>query len=192
MNFKTSLVAASLLSASALAFAASPVTLASPSPAQPSILIGSFSALVSGAEFSFLVKAGDVLDKITVASTHSSKSKTGLAGSFVQTAGFDITKVYFDNQAVGADIAPLPTASQSNNTWNMVDFDNWSFAPGQQLTAGLHVIKIEGLSKAGGGFTGNVQITAGLTPAVPEPQTYALLLAGLGAIGFAARRRAAV
>ncbi|MDR5171801.1 SdiA-regulated domain-containing protein [Methylobacillus flagellatus] len=29
------------------------------------------------------------------------------------------------------------------------------------------------------------------TPAVPEPETYALLLAGLGLLGFAARRRAA-
>ena len=31
--------------------------------------------------------------------------------------------------------------------------------------------------------------TAGATPAIPEPQTYALLLAGLGAVVFIAVRR---
>ena len=28
-----------------------------------------------------------------------------------------------------------------------------------------------------------------ITPAIPEPQTYALMLAGLGVVGFMARRR---
>jgi len=35
----------------------------------------------------------------------------------------------------------------------------------------------------------NTKITAGVTPSVPEPQTYALLLAGLAAIVFVAVRR---
>jgi hypothetical protein len=35
----------------------------------------------------------------------------------------------------------------------------------------------------------NTKIAAGVTPSVPEPQTYALLLAGLGAIVFVAVRR---
>ena len=37
--------------------------------------------------------------------------------------------------------------------------------------------------------TTNSQITAGATPRIPEPRTYALLLAGLGAIVFVAGRR---
>lgn len=37
----------------------------------------------------------------------------------------------------------------------------------------------------------NVSITAAVTPAVPEPSTYAMLAAGLAAVGFMARRRKA-
>jgi len=34
-------------------------------------------------------------------------------------------------------------------------------------------------------------VTFGIAAAVPEPETYALMLAGLGLVGFAVRRRAA-
>lgn len=46
---------------------------------------------------------------------------------------------------------------------------------------------------SGGGYAtafGSVRVTAfGVTQAVPEAETYAMMLAGLGLIGFAARRR---
>jgi hypothetical protein len=41
----------------------------------------------------------------------------------------------------------------------------------------------------GQGNTGAVGVTDGPVPGIPEPETYALMLAGLGAIGFMARRR---
>ncbi len=41
-----------------------------------------------------------------------------------------------------------------------------------------------------GGATGAIGSTTVMTP-VPEPETYALMLAGLGAMGFVTRRRKA-
>ncbi len=42
-----------------------------------------------------------------------------------------------------------------------------------------------------GMFTANVNIAGGSVAAVPEPETYALMLAGLALVGFSARRRQA-
>lgn len=54
------------------------------------------------------------------------------------------------------------------------------------LSAGSYFLKIDGYvaSPAGGSYSGNLAIAA-----VPEPETYGMLLVGLGLIGFVARRR---
>jgi PEP-CTERM motif len=52
------------------------------------------------------------------------------------------------------------------------------------FTGPLQLI-VNGTSGGNGSYSGNLNITA----AVPEPETYALLLAGLGLVGFAARRK---
>jgi len=48
----------------------------------------------------------------------------------------------------------------------------------------------QGLADEGWGLN-NIKITGNAVTPVPEPETYALLLAGLGAVGFMARRRSA-
>jgi len=50
------------------------------------------------------------------------------------------------------------------------------------------------ISPVGAGFASGFRITQGrgsvnFTAPIPEPETYALLLAGLGAVGWVARRR---
>ena len=52
--------------------------------------------------------------------------------------------------------------------------------------AGNYYINVTGITTApaGGIYTGAISVTA-----VPEPETYAMMLAGLAALGFLARRR---
>jgi len=63
-------------------------------------------------------------------------------------------------------------------------FEQYTFSAAS-LAAGLYTIYVTGTGTAGSSYTGNVVITS----PVPEPETYALVLAGLGAIGFMGGRR---
>lgn len=64
--------------------------------------------------------------------------------------------------------------------------DKWSIAA-PQLTAGNYYFKILGnvVSNTGGSFAGNGHVIS----TIPEADTYAMLLAGLGVVGIVARRR---
>ena len=55
---------------------------------------------------------------------------------------------------------------------------------GANLGAGTYTLHLEGTSTGQGAFGGNVAFTA-----VPEPATWAMMLLGFGAVGFAMRRR---
>lgn len=55
------------------------------------------------------------------------------------------------------------------------------------LTAGTYTLQVRGMVSglAGGSYAGVLNVT----PPIPEPETYALLLAGLGMVGAMARRK---
>ena len=87
--------------------------------------------------------------------------------------GFKISSVLF-----GSTPFSFTTTSVGGST-----FDQYTFAAAS-LVAGTYTIFVDGAGTAGSAYTGNVVISA-----VPEPQTYALLLAGLGAVGFLGLQR---
>ena len=64
----------------------------------------------------------------------------------------------------------------------------WSLpAAGVSLTPGTYTLSLTGVNSASGGsYGGNFAVTA---LAVPEPESYVMLLAGLGLMGFVGRRR---
>lgn len=68
-----------------------------------------------------------------------------------------------------------------------------TLASSANLTATGYTLVINGTSLGNAGYTGIIALTAPgggpVTPPVPEPETYAMLLAGLGMLGFIARRR---
>jgi hypothetical protein len=64
--------------------------------------------------------------------------------------------------------------------------DNESyFLPTMTLPAGAYTLQITGVNSPGqAAYSGNISIAA-----IPEPETYVMMLAGLMAVGFVARRR---
>ena len=74
----------------------------------------------------------------------------------------------------------LWSGSESLFTYNGDNTTNFS----SSLAAGDYVIKVTGNANGSHGGTYGFAMTL-----VPEPETYAMLLAGLGLIGFATRRR---
>jgi hypothetical protein len=65
--------------------------------------------------------------------------------------------------------------------------DYWKFTT-TGLTAGSYYIAVNGVIQGAGGGTYTSNVNFALAP-VPEPETYAMMAAGLGLLGFMARRR---
>ena len=89
----------------------------------------------------------------------------------------------------GVNLGTIASGDASSfNSWTFFD----SVAPGASFIAGVNTLTftVTNLARNGGNPTGlRVEFLDSSVTAVPEPETYALMLAGLGIIGFVARRR---
>ncbi|MDC8773920.1 FxDxF family PEP-CTERM protein [Roseateles albus] len=163
MNFKSSVIAAALFAASFAASAVGPGNLGAIDNKTTNI----GNTFLVGATFSDnyvfdLVNPGETFGSVTF----SSKGSFGLSNVVVTLSGGSI---------VGSALDTDPTAE-------------FGFTG---LTAGHYTLNISGkaIGSLGGSYGGVIEA---MTAPVPEPTTYALLLAGLGAVGFVARRRKSV
>jgi len=97
----------------------------------------------------------------------------GLTSSVIGGSyGFDITSAAFDGTPF-ADFSAV---------YGSVAIDAFTFSA-PAISAGLHTITVFG-TNLGSTYHANVTVTP-----VPEPESYALLLAGLGVLAFVTSRR---
>lgn len=163
MNFKSALIAAALTVTSIASLAVSPGNLGVIDNKTTDIG-NSFAATMKGQTFSddylfSIVNPGDAFGSVTF----SSRGSFTLSNVLVSLTGTGIT-----GSAADTD----PSADFGFNG----------------LSAGNYVLNVTGkiTGNLGGSYGGVLEAA---TAPVPEPETYALMLAGLGAVGFMARRR---
>jgi hypothetical protein len=159
----------SLLLAATLAFS-SAAALAAPVPTYIDVTVTG-SGPTWTAEYGASHTAGDFIDVYTFLPS----SVTGLTDisfyNFARSTAFNIT-------FTGAELSGVPIPYTNSGG---VGF---SFGGLIADFTGPLVLTISGTSGATGSYAGTLNVSA-----VPEPETYAMMLGGLGLLGFMARRR---
>ena len=137
-----------------------------------------------------------------VCDDHANSDASGLPGSFIATIGISPTIAGFGATAAYTLTPASPLSLAANTTyWIQVAFPASGAPPAWDRTDPSNAPS-SGLAtfigyefNQGSGFapstTFNAIIVEGrsLAAAVPEPETYAMLVVGLGLLGFAARRK---
>jgi len=167
MNFKSTILAAALLVASAVASANTTIVLNATS--KPN----SYAATFAGAD------AINTFDLDLSNFTSAGKFVGQVSANFTGGAGYNVTSVKLD----GINFLPLVNYQLDDS-----GADYWVLRL-PTLTSTLHHIVVTGTPlESSQGFTGSLSLVAA---PVPEPETYAMMIAGLGLVGFMARRRKA-
>ena len=145
--------------------------------------------LIGNGFFDFLPGNGVYVD------LDGSTSKAGLltsptlnlTGGMTYTATFDLAGSHRGSTETGTVTFGSATLSYSVASGDGFAATSLSFTP---TTSGAYTLSFQ---NAGGDNVGalldNVAVNPAVTGLVPEPQTYALMLAGLAAVGMLSRRR---
>ena len=159
-----------LIVATAMALAAS-ATFAADTPPGP-------LDLSSGSNSFGFNPTGMFVDTYTFTLADTSWLIAGQASTTkVGSQDLDITSILI--KSGGATVGSFAANAGSNDA-----VENYSLAQ-LLLAPGAYSLVVSGMnSDAKASYSGNVAVAA-----IPEPETYALMLAGLAAVGFIARRR---
>jgi Protein of unknown function (DUF642)/PEP-CTERM motif len=125
----------------------------------------------------------------------------GVTQSFATVAGTSYVVTFDlgyggDSGAFGGPVSVVASAGGTSGTFTSAagspnpavwDLETFGFT----ATSSMTELSLTGLSTAGGDYIGldNVDVEVGTVAPVPEPGTFALLLTGIGILGYGARRR---
>jgi hypothetical protein len=130
--------------------------------------LANYTYASGGIEQSFATVAGATYDLAFNLGTMQSSGRDGTAHIDVTVAGITTGYNVVNHSSSTVWAAPIALSFTANSTTTTLRFTNTE-------NAYFHFAYVDGVS---------------VTAAVPEPETYALMLAGLGLVGFVARRRA--
>jgi hypothetical protein len=127
--------------------------------------------------FTFSVNSTSGMDFDAIISSISHTADTGL----------DVTGLSL-YRAAGGDGSGTGTLVSSGTSLQSGNIDVWTLST-DNLTAGNYYVLVSGniVSDSSASFGGAVMMSP--TAPVPEPETYGMMIAGLGVLGFLARRR---
>jgi hypothetical protein len=148
------------------------------------------STLVTG-EFSMNIKSLAIGAMMAVCSVASFAASTVYTNSNINGLSYSFstadTSSLFSASFMSFDPFTVTLDGTSTNWTHNADSSSWSWDIANTIGAGNHTLAITGNMSP---VKGSYQYVPGtITAPVPEPETYAMMLAGLGALGFLGRRR---